>query len=99
RIALRDGILVCTLVVLPPFAILEVAERDFPMPLRIFEPPLETLLLLVLTDVQEKFYDHDLVIRQMPLEIVDLVVPSLPYANGNQLVDPYDYHVLVMGSV
>ena len=97
--AARDRILVRLGEVAPLVALLPVLDVDLPGRYRILFPLEETLLLLVLRDVEEVLEDDAAVLCEQRFEGVDRVVARLPDRLLHQLVHPDDQDVLVMGPV
>ena len=73
-----EHVLIGVVVVVPEGALLGVARRKLPVLLRSLDPFQESLLLLLLRDVEEEFQDHDAVVREVLFEVVDVLEATIP---------------------
>ena len=97
--AFSQGVLIGAGVVVPVLALLEIVQRQLPIAGGILHAGQESLLLLLLANVQEKFQDGDAAGVQHAFEFVDVPVALRPNFFGNQAVDAGDEHVFVVRTV
>ena len=64
--------------ILPARPVLEVVGIEFPMLVGIIEARLQALLLLVLRDMEENFYNGGALVRQHALEVDDVLIALFP---------------------
>src|ERR1700730_13607832 len=79
--------------------LLEIRQRQLPVPRRVLDARFESVLLLFLADMQEKLENSNSILGQHPLEIVDLTIALAPDLLVNQVVHSHDEHVLIMRAV
>ncbi len=96
---LGDRLLVGGQVVVPAGPIVEIARTELPRLLRILEPLLQPLPLLVPGDVQEHLDDAGALVGEQALELPDVLRPVLPDLLRREPPHPHGDDVLVVGSV
>ena len=96
---LAERLVVGSEVVVEQRAVVEVGAPELPRLRGLVEACLEPLALLVLRDVEEHLDDGRALVRQQALELADVPVATPPHRFRNELLDPGDADVLVMGTV
>src|SRR4051812_29581803 len=66
------------LIVVPPLTLGYVGGRKLPVLLRRVDAREEPLTLLLVREVEEQLHDHDAILDEVPLPIVDLRIAALP---------------------
>ena len=66
---------------------------------RIIEARLKSFLLFVFVNMQKELQDRGLVLRQIFLELIDLIKAFFPYLGRDQIMDAHNQYVLVMTAV
>ena len=66
---------------------------------RMLQPGFETLLLLLLGDVEKKLHDHRSLLSEHPLKLDYMPVASLPYLFRQKLLHPHGNNILVVAAV
>ena len=99
RVALREGVVVGLLEVVPESTVLKVARSKLPLFLRIAEPGLEPLSLLLVADVKEALHQRDVPVAEQLFKGVDLGIPFLPDVLGHEFAHANDHHVFIVGTI
>src|SRR6266849_6454173 len=99
RAGLVEGIFVRFHVLLPEFPLRHIVTTKLPPLGRIVQPLLQTLLLLILVNMELELQYRRILLGEQSLEIVNLSVPMTPYFFRDDLVNSLDKHALVMASV